>query len=130
MSPEPDARIVECAEVTVRLPDEVAGLTQRETNAQATGAWGDPASVLFWCGAPAPGPTTDRCVSVNGIDWIIDESEEPRYRFTSYGRFPTVTVVVDNAVVSGTTAITDLSSAVSVTAVVNRCVGAEDLELG
>ncbi|WP_139416845.1 DUF3515 domain-containing protein [Agromyces laixinhei] len=109
----------ECAAVVVRLPDALARDTeaeqqQRETNAQGTGAWGEPASVVLRCGAEAPGPTTERCVSVNGVDWIIDESEAPDYLFTTYGRSPAVEVLVDNDVVSGTTVITELAAAVSV----------------
>ena len=44
--PAPDAADTDCAAVVVRLPDEVAGQAARETNAQGTGAWGSPASVL------------------------------------------------------------------------------------
>ena len=107
-----------CAAVVVRLPDTIAQDTdseqqQRETNAQGTGAWGEPASVVLRCGAEPPGPTTERCVSVNGVDWVIDESQKPKYLFTTYGRTPAVEVLVDNDVVSGTTVITDLSAAVS-----------------
>ncbi len=108
-----------CAAVVVRLPDALAKDTeaeqaQRETNAQGTGAWGTPASVVLRCGAEAPGPTTDRCVTVNGVDWVIDESSAPDYLFTTYGRTPAVEVLVDNDVVSGTTVITELADAVSV----------------
>ncbi|MBM7830184.1 hypothetical protein JOE59_000889 [Agromyces cerinus] len=108
-----------CAAVVVRLPDTLAKDTEaeqveRETNAQGTGAWGEPASVILRCGAETPGPTTDRCVSVNGVDWVIDESDAPNYLFTTYGRTPAVEVLVDNDVVSGTTVITELAAAVSV----------------
>lgn len=102
-----------CAEVVVRLPDTVGDQERRGTDAQGTGAWGDPASILLRCGVPTPGPTTERCVSVNGIDWIIDESDAPTYRFTTYGRTPAVEVVLDNEVVSGDSALNDLSTAVS-----------------
>jgi hypothetical protein len=108
-----------CAAVVVRLPDALAKDTeaeqpQRETNAQGSGAWGEPASVILRCGAEAPGPTTDRCVSVNGVDWVIDETDAPNYLFTTYGRTPAVEVFVDNDVVSGTTVINELAAAVSV----------------
>jgi hypothetical protein len=109
-----DAKSPDCAALVVRLPDTVAELPERETNAQGTGAWGEPAAVLLRCGVPVPGPTTERCVSVDGVDWIIDESDAPRYLFTTYGRSPAVEVLVDNDVVSGTSAITDLAKAVSV----------------
>lgn len=116
----------DCAAVSVRLPDAVAGLAERETNAQGTGAWGNPAAVLLRCGVEPLGPTTDRCVSVDGVDWVIDESDAPNYRFTTYGRTPAVEVLVDNDTVSGTTAISDLSGAVSVIPPEDGCVSVDD----
>lgn len=127
--PAADASNPLCASVSVRLPDEVAEFAERTTDAQATGAWGDPAAVLLRCGVPTPGPTTDRCVQVNGVDWVIDESDAPRYLFTTYGRTPAVEVLVDNDVASGTTAITELSAAVSVIPQKAECVSADDAEL-
>ncbi len=66
--------------------------------------------MLLRCGVEPLGPTTDRCVSVDGVDWVIDESDAPNYLFTTYGRTPAVEVLIDNDVVSGTTAIADLSA--------------------
>ncbi|QAY73773.1 DUF3515 domain-containing protein [Agromyces protaetiae] len=125
----PEASDTACADVVVRLPDAVADLAKRETNAQGTGAWGSPAVVLLRCGVTPPGPTTDRCVTVDGVDWVIDETDAPRYRFTTYGRTPAVEVVVDGDAVSGTTAITDLASAVSAIPPGDGCVGADELDL-
>jgi hypothetical protein len=88
----------------------VAGLDKRNTNAQATGAWGDPAVVQLKCGIKPSGPTTERCVSVNGVDWIVDESAAPLYRFEAYGRSPGLEVYVDSKKVSGTDVVTDLST--------------------
>jgi hypothetical protein len=122
----PSASDPDCAAVVVRLPDTVAGLAQRDTNAQGTGAWGQPASVLLRCGVEPLGPTTDRCVSVDGVDWVIDESDAPNYLFTTYGRTPTVEVLVDNDAVSGTTAISDLSAAVGAIPAEGGCVGLDD----
>lgn len=122
----PSATDPDCAAVVVRLPDVVAGLDERETNAQGTGAWGNPASVLLRCGVEPLGPTTDRCVSVDGVDWVIDESDAPHYLFTTYGRTPAVEVLIDNDVVSGTTAISDLSAAVSAIPAEGGCTALED----
>lgn len=122
----PSASDPDCAAVVVRLPDAVAGLPERETNAQGTGAWGQPASVLLRCGVEPLGPTTDRCVSVDGVDWVIDESDAPNYLFTTYGRTPAVEVLIDNDVVSGTTAISDLSGAVSAIPSEGGCVALDD----
>ena len=41
--------------------------------ARRTAAWGDPSQVILRCGVNVPGPTTDRCVSVNDVDWVIKE---------------------------------------------------------
>ncbi|KQM83194.1 DUF3515 family protein [Agromyces sp. Leaf222] len=126
MQPAPEAIDVSCAELSVRLPDEVAEQPQRETDAQGTGAWGDPASVLLRCGVPTPGPTTDPCYSVNDVDWIMDDSDKPNYRFTTFGRTPAVEVFIDSEVVSGTTVITDLSTAVSVIPSDGACTSVDD----
>ncbi|WP_350349626.1 DUF3515 family protein [Agromyces sp. G08B096] len=123
----PDATEVACADVVVRLPDTVAEQTQRETNSQGTGAWGSPAAVLLRCGVEPPGPTDYRCVAVDGVDWVIDESDAPTYRFTTYGRTPAVEVIVDNDAVSGTTALTDLARAVSVIPAEGGCTAVDDV---
>lgn len=128
MEPAESAAAPECADVTVRLPETVDGLERRETNAQATGAWGNPASVLLRCGVPTPGPTSDRCISLNGIDWIEDASKAPTYRYTSYGRTPAVEVAIDSSAgVSGTNALIDLQDAVNMLPKTGACVGADDL---
>lgn len=98
----------------MRLPDEVDGQSRRWTDAQATGAWGDPAAVILTCGLEPPGPTTLPCRSVNGVDWIIDDSEAPRYRVTSFGRIPAVELYLDNEVVSSAEVLDALSRIVGV----------------
>lgn len=109
MDPAPDANDPACAEVTSRLPGSLAGEPRRWTDAQATGAWGDPAAVLLTCGVEPIGPTTLPCQTVNGVDWVIDESAAPRYRVTSFGRVPAVEVYLDNDVVSSADVLDSLS---------------------
>ncbi|MFT4137235.1 DUF3515 family protein [Microbacterium sp.] len=104
-----DANDPLCAEVTVRLPAEVAGQQRRWTDAQATGAWGPPggdSSVILTCGVEPPGPTEARCITVGGVDWIVDDSQAPRYLVTSYGRTPAVEVFLDNEVVASNDVLT------------------------
>ena len=133
LSAADDANNPACADVTVRLPEVVAEKPQRETAAQATGAWGDPAAVILHCGVAVPGPTTDACISLNGVDWIADESEaaDDTYRYTTYGRDPAIEVVInadpETGGVSGTTALIDLTAAVQAVPATSACVGAEDL---
>jgi len=116
LEPADDAINVGCAEVVVRLPDTVGDLPIRQTNAQGTGAWGEPASVILRCGVVIPGPTsTLTCVTVGAIDWLVDDADDPNFVFTTYGREPAVEVIIDNEVVSGITSLSDLEYAVGFT---------------
>ncbi|TPX05332.1 DUF3515 family protein [Schumannella luteola] len=115
LEPAEDANNPGCADVIVRLPDTVAGQDRRETNAQATGAWGSPTSVLLYCGVDVPSASTQRCVQVDGIYWLVDGDKAPTYVMTSYGREPAVDVVVDTSVTGTTPALMDLSRVVSFT---------------
>jgi hypothetical protein len=120
-----DANNPDCAEVIVRLPATVDGQEKRETNAQATGAWGEPASVILRCGIEPSGPTTLPCVNLNGIDWIRDDALAPIYRFEAYGRQPGLEVIVDAGAtppVSGTNVLIDLQAAVSQLPQTRECV--------
>jgi len=108
-----------CAEVTVRLPGFVADEPRRWTDAQASGAWGDPSAILLRCGVTPPGPTEARCITLGGVDWIVDESRAPNYLVTTYGRVPAVEVFIDNEQVSPNDVLTELGErvvAVSTTA--------------
>jgi hypothetical protein len=130
LQPAADAVNPACADLVVHLPASVADQPQRETNAQGTGAWGEPsATVLLHCGVDVPGPTTDECVNINGVDWINDDTDAPTYRFTTYGRTPATEVVIDSDKVAGSTVLVDLANAVSRLPSTRACVGAEDLVL-
>ncbi len=112
MQPAAEANAPECADVTVRLPASVDGQGRHWTDAQATGAWGDPVSVLLTCGVTPPGPSDLICETVDGVDWLIDDAEAPNYRFTTYGRVPAVEVYLDYDVVSARAVLGTLSAAV------------------
>ena len=105
LEPAADANDPLCAEVMVRLPSAVDGNDRRWTDAQSTAAWGDPTAVILSCGVPTPGPTEARCVTIGGVDWIVDQSDHPRYRITTYGRTPAVEVFVDSEIVSADAAL-------------------------
>src|SRR5699024_1672679 len=70
VEPAQDAANPQCADIMLTLPDEIAGEQARRTSSQGTKAWGDPSIAVLRCGVTPPGPTTDRCVSVSGVDWI------------------------------------------------------------
>jgi hypothetical protein len=130
LEPAESAADPACADVIVSLPlvlpSDAENQGIRQTDAQATAAWGSPASVLLRCGIPPQQPTTERCVNVNGIDWVVDESDAPNYRYVTYGRVPTTEVVIDYDVVSGTSTLVDLGPAISKIPQTARCVGPED----
>ena len=130
LEPAPGATDPGCAEIMVRLPEtlplDATGQLKRETNAQATVAWGDPASVLLRCGTTPQGPTTLPCLNINGIDWVEDDSNAPNYRFVTFGRVPATEVILDSNVVSGTSTLVDLTSAISIIPQTNKCLGLGD----
>lgn len=129
MTPAEDATNPLCADVIVRLRTvpAIEELQRRDTNAQATGAWGNPAAVLLRCGVPVPGPSTLPCATVEGIDWLRDDSDAPNYVFTTYGRDPAVEVIVDGNTASGTEALMALSSAVGSIPATRACTNPEDV---
>jgi len=120
-----DATNPVCAEIVVRLPDDIDGHERRETDAQGTGAWGDPTVLLLTCGVEVPGPSTQRCVTIDGVDWLVDDSEEGRGVFTTYGRDPAVQVVVD-LVTSDSNALNALANSVGYSPVVGACTTPDD----
>lgn len=102
-----------CAEVSVRYPSEIGDLSQRYTNAQATSAWGEPAAVIARCGLEAVEVSQLSCVTAGGVDWLVDDSKAPSYRFISFARNPAVEVIVDSEKASGVGALEALANAVS-----------------
>lgn len=128
VEPAVDAANPECAEVMVTLPDQVGEADQRETNSQATSAWGDPSLVVLRCGVPVPGPTTNRCVSVNDVDWVIEEGAEA-WTLTTYGRDPATEVLFNPDEIASSTVLVDLAGAVSQIPQDEECLSLQDVEL-
>ncbi len=58
----------------------------------AVAAWGDPA-IVARCGLPALTPTTDPCVTVDGVDWVARQGRDAT-TMASYGTNPAVEVRV------------------------------------
>ncbi len=117
----PDSNNPACAEVSVRLPDELAGLSKRVTDAQATGAWGTPTAVILRCGLPLVEVSTLPCVTASGVDWLVDDSKKPSYRFVTFGRNPATEVIVDSRKVAGVSALGDLSAAIQSIEATKQC---------
>lgn len=112
LQPAHDANNPLCARVMVSLPNQVAGESRRWTDAQSTASWGSPAAVILSCGVTPPGPTTEECITLGGVDWVVDQTEAPRYRVTTFGRKPAVQVYLDNDVVGSNDVLQTLAPAV------------------
>ena len=127
VTPAKDAANAACAPMMLALPDAIGDVKLRKTNAQATAAWGDPSAVILRCGVNVPGPTTDRCVSVNDVDWVIKEGS-PVWTLTTFGREPATEILMDPDKVSSATVLADLSNAAQKIKATRKCVGQEDLQ--
>ena len=127
VAPAKDAANPACAPMMVALPDTMGDAGLRKTNSQATAAWGDPSKVILRCGVNAPGPTTDRCVSVNGIDWVIKEGD-PVWTLTTFGREPATEILMNPDQISSATVLAELSAAAGKIKATRNCVGQEELQ--
>lgn len=108
-----DANNPDCAEVMVRLPDQIGEFPQRFTNAQATSAWGEPTAIIFRCGLEPVTASQLPCVTAGDVDWLVDESDKPNYRFVSFGTSPAVEVIVDSTRISGVSSLESVAQAVT-----------------
>ena len=121
LEPAEQANNPECAEIMVRLPDELAGLPERRVNAQSTAAWGEPTAVILRCGLEPVEISPLLCVSASDVDWLVDESKAPSDRFISYARSPATEVIVDSNVVAGVTVLEELAASIGVLEATKRC---------
>lgn len=102
-----------CAEISVRVPDEIGPHDKKYTNAQATAAWGDPTAIIYRCGLEPVEASLLPCVTAGGVDWLVDDSQAPSFRFVTFGRSPATEVIVDADQASGITTLEELAPAVS-----------------
>jgi hypothetical protein len=126
----------ECAAVTVRLPDAISTYDLRQTDAQATAAWGTPTVVLLYCGVPVPEASDLPCIEIEGVYWLREEVPAG-LAFTTYGRDPAVRVIVDvpedvdESPIGPGVVLDELANAVSFTSTNGReCVDVEDTVTG
>ncbi|HEY7717605.1 MAG TPA: DUF3515 family protein [Pedococcus sp.] len=86
-----------CAAAARAWPSTVSGHDRVETTADspAVAAWGDP-PVVARCGVAALGPTTEECLAVDGVDWVVRRASDGAV-FTSFGRDPAIEVLVPDA---------------------------------
>jgi hypothetical protein len=121
LEPAADANNPECAEIIVRLPDSLADQPKRNVNAQSTAAWGEPVAVILRCGLQAVEISALPCVTASNVDWLIDDSNAPTFRFISYARLPATEIIIDSTVVAGITVLEQLAASVGVLEATKRC---------
>lgn len=106
-------------------PTTLGDLTARATDPSdpAVAAWGDPA-VIARCGLTPPGPTTDPCLTVDGVDWIIRRLSDGA-AFTTFGTDPALEVLVPKDYAPEPMLLTDFAEvAATLPATGRKCVGA------
>ena len=113
VEPGPFADNPRCADVISRAPETVLHKQRDDVTGDAVAAWGD-GSIKLRCGVTVPRPTTNLCVTVNGVDWVLDEkrAQDGVQVLTTYGRDPAVEVTVDGDGPKGGDATVDLNRAV------------------
>lgn len=94
VTPGPLADSEACRKASRHWPPTVGRLERADTTTDSAtvAAWGDPA-VIARCGVTSPGPTTDLCITVSGVDWVAHRLSDG-VRFISYGRDPAIEVLV------------------------------------
>ncbi|MFC4555614.1 DUF3515 family protein [Georgenia faecalis] len=139
----PDAADPVCGQVLQDLPEVLGGGERRSITSQATAAWGDP-PITLRCGVEPPGPTVDRCLTVeadgSAVDWIALEGDDPTlpehaqqgqgsWAFVTYGRVPAIEVVVpvERAGDQPTAVLVELARAVEHAPAQDHCVGVTDV---
>jgi len=121
LEPAEEANSVTCANLQVRLPDTADGQIRRDTDAQGTAAWGQPAAIIFRCGLPLVTVSELPCVTTEGVDWLVDNSKAPSYRFITFGRNPASEVIVESTKAVGVNALDDIASTIEFQPAVANC---------
>lgn len=131
LAPAQDSANPACAPMMIALPDSLANQQLRETGSQGTAAWGNPSKVVLRCGVAPPGPTTEQCVGVNGVDWLMkqDPKNTQTWTATTYGRDPATEILFNQDEVASSTVLAELAGATAKIPQTRKCLGAEDAQL-
>jgi hypothetical protein len=90
VSAAPHASDPACRTALGKLPPTLLGRKLGTSSATGTAVYGEP-TIVVRCGVDPLGPTQLRCLSVNDVDWVVDDRNDPLV-FTSFGRSPAVEV--------------------------------------
>jgi Protein of unknown function (DUF3515) len=83
-----------CLKAGTAYPASVSGRQEVGTDpaSAAVRAWGDP-PIIARCGVTPPAPTTEDCLTVNGVDWVATPLSDGT-QFVTYGRDPALEVLI------------------------------------
>ncbi|MFD9000009.1 DUF3515 domain-containing protein [Streptomyces sp. NPDC059582] len=117
-----------CAAIARGYPSSLGGQRRSDPGAAGVTTWGDGAVVLR-CGLRPPGPTVDKCVNVDGVDWILLDAEfgDGRKVLVTYGRDPAVELTLTDRAAGTDTALVELSRAVEPIPQGAKCLGDTDV---
>lgn len=114
-----------CRRIADSAPASLGGLPRHDSSLPGIAVWGD-RDIVLRCGVTPPGPTSDPCFSVDGVDWVIDLAQSTRSRkvIVTYGRVPATQVIFGGA---GKTdaALVDLSRIVAPVRQTSNCISTE-----
>ncbi|MER7983511.1 DUF3515 family protein [Streptomyces sp. NPDC095817] len=127
----PGGRSRECFSVVAELPGEVMGKGRQQTEGAGTAAWGD-GRIIFRCGVTPLNPTVNLCMTVDGVDWVLDEKKAkgngPR-TLTTYGRHPAIEITVNDSALSAGDVLADLDGVVELTPQgEHKCLSLDDVD--
>lgn len=97
-TPPDGANSPECQSADKHWPTTVAGQNPYPvtTPSDSVRAWGKRPSeaIIARCGVVSPGPTTDPCINVDGVDWVQRQLGKDGFHYVTYGRAPAIEVLV------------------------------------
>lgn len=94
VEPAPSAGSEACTTALAAAPTTVLGETRTALDVAGALAYGAP-PVVVRCGVPAPGPSPDRCIELDGTDWLLTSADDAvPVVLVSFGRDPAVEVTV------------------------------------
>ncbi|MDG9717802.1 DUF3515 family protein [Streptomyces sp. DH24] len=128
ISAAPHAGDPKCEKVLSRVPDDIPGMSRDWAIGDAVASWGGRAAVLR-CGAEELPPNVNLCVTVDGVDWVLDETrlkEDGVSVLRTYGRSPAVefTYTGSRSEVGGI--LTELNRTVDWIPQQRQCIGLQD----
>lgn len=113
--PGPSADDPRCGKVVSAVPGEILARDRDAVEGTGTAAWGD-ATVVLRCGVTPPPPTTNLCMNVDGVDWVLNKKRDmhdERVVLTTYGRVPAVEVTIASTVGHYGGALTSVNAALA-----------------